>query len=893
MASFPAEPAEAPGRREAAEAEGGEARKLGQTLAPAPRAQAPPGGGGSEAASSPASPPAAAAPRFSPEQVSCVCEALLQAGDPGRLGRFLGSLPAEEARRLEAQAGPAGESLAKARALLAFQRGDFGELYRLVQSRPFGAPHHPFLQDLYLRARYREAEAARGRPLGAVDKYRLRKKFPLPATIWDGEETVYCFKRRSRAALRDSYGRSRYPSPEQKRRLARDTGLSLTQVSNWFKNRRQRDRSGNGGGGPGGGGGTPSKSESDGNPSTEDESSHGPEETEAAMGIPAMPEGVPASSSLFLPATCSSASSILLNGNFITASSPTMLLNGGSVIQTPSGGVILNGLALGDNQTITLSPVAAPSPPVLLNGSATLLSGKSPATNSQEVPRAPQESLSSATVILSPAALPGEVKSEADEALAFGVEVKSEDRPVAAPPLLSLPEASALLSDQKGALLTAVPMSQVVPSNEDAPAAAQVPPAAQPASTSSPQIVPLAKLIPGAQALSSSQVTVATAGGQVALPTPPPATVATSLLSIPGSSPAQAAVLHVPTPSLLPLAQVSPPSQVVPLSQPVSGSQVLSPSQMVPVSPTQIYTVPQGGSTPQLVSLPQVAQGSQIISLPQVVPTSQVVTLQQGMGSPIQILTSAAPIKMGPVAGTPQAPTSCGNLSHSNVHLINTNVSMTALQLPGTTPGNILLTNPVTGSSTIVTGMALQQGKLILTATFPASMLMAPILSGPAAPAVALPIKQEAAVTPSSAALEDNETGNMLLPGISPVLPSAVPSLSSSDSPGSPELAFGTDSGQTNLLSSFSQSNSLTMSQQQVVWSSPVSMDLQGPSSEGLFEMDKGPMEEQSGLLRLPEGEGLLLDASGGDPMDPEALDSDEKVLTQLQSVPVEEPLDL
>uniref|UniRef100_A0A8D2LJF5 Homeobox domain-containing protein n=1 Tax=Varanus komodoensis TaxID=61221 RepID=A0A8D2LJF5_VARKO len=183
--------------------------------------------------------------------VSCVCEALLQAGDPGRLGRFLGSLPAEdEARCLEAQAG---ESVAKARALLAFQRGDFGELYRLVRSRPFGAPHHPFLQDLYLRARYREAEAARGRALGAVDKYRLRKKFPLPSTIWDGEETVYCFKRRSRAALRDSYGRSRYPSPDQKRRLARDTGLSLTQVSNWFKNRRQRDRSG------GGGAGTPSK----------------------------------------------------------------------------------------------------------------------------------------------------------------------------------------------------------------------------------------------------------------------------------------------------------------------------------------------------------------------------------------------------------------------------------------------------------------------------------------------------------------------------------------------------------------------------------------------------------------------------------------------------------
>ncbi|XP_054855572.1 homeobox protein SIX5 [Eublepharis macularius] len=861
MASFPAEPAEAPGGGEAEAAAGGEARQLLQTLAPAPSAEAPPGAA-----------PGPGPPRFSPEQVSCVCEALLQAGDPGRLGRFLGSLPPEEARRLEAAQGAAGESLAKARALLAFQRGDFGELYRLVQSRPFGAPHHPFLQDLYLRARYREAEAARGRALGAVDKYRLRKKFPLPATIWDGEETVYCFKRRSRAALRDSYGRSRYPSPEQKRRLARDTGLSLTQVSNWFKNRRQRDRSG-------GGAGTPSKSESDGNPSTEDESSHGPEETEVAAGTPSTPEGAPASSGLFLPAACSSASSILLNGNFITASSPAMLLNGGSVIQTPSGGVILNGLALGDNQTITLSPVAAPSPPVLLNGSTTLLSGKTPAANSQEGSKGLQEPLPPATVILGPAALQGEVKSEAAEALAFGVEVKSEDGPATAPPLLSLPDTSTLLSDHKGTLLTAVPMSQVVPSNEDTSAAAQLPPAVQPASTSSPQIVPLAKLVPGTQALSSPQVTVATVGGQVTLPTQPPATAAATLLSIPGSSPAQATVFHVPAPSLVPITQVSPPSQVVPLSQPISGSQVLSPSQMVPVSPTQIYTVPQGASGPQLVSLPQVAQGSQIISLPQVVPTSQVVTLQQGVGSPIQILTSAAPIKVGPMAGTPQATASGGNLSHSNVHLINTNVSMTALQLPGTTPGNILLTNPATGSGTIVTGMALQQGKLILTATFPASMLMAPILSGPTAPALAVPIKQEVVATPP-AALEDNEaeaSNSLLLPGISPVLPSGVSSLSASGSPGSPDLAFSTDSGQTNLLSSFSQQDSLGAAQQQVVWSSPVSMDLQGPNSEGLFEMDKGPIEEQSGLLRLPEGEGLLLDASGGDPMDPEALDSDEK----------------
>jgi hypothetical protein len=87
-----------------------------------------------------------------------------------------------------------------------------------------------------------EAEKLRGRPLGAVGKYRVRRKFPLPRTIWDGEETSYCFKEKSRSVLRDWYTHNPYPSPREKRELAEATGLTTTQVSNWFKNRRQRDR---------------------------------------------------------------------------------------------------------------------------------------------------------------------------------------------------------------------------------------------------------------------------------------------------------------------------------------------------------------------------------------------------------------------------------------------------------------------------------------------------------------------------------------------------------------------------------------------------------------------------------------------------------------------------
>ena len=172
---------------------------------------------------------------FTQEQVACVCEVLQQSGNIERLGRFLWSLPACEKLHKN-------ESVLKAKAIVAFHRGNFKELYRILESNQFSAHNHPKLQALWLKAHYVEAEKLRGRPLGAVGKYRVRRKFPLPRTIWDGEETSYCFKEKSRSVLRDWYTHNPYPSPREKRELAEATGLTTTQVSNWFKNRRQRDR---------------------------------------------------------------------------------------------------------------------------------------------------------------------------------------------------------------------------------------------------------------------------------------------------------------------------------------------------------------------------------------------------------------------------------------------------------------------------------------------------------------------------------------------------------------------------------------------------------------------------------------------------------------------------
>ncbi|XP_017389419.1 homeobox protein SIX6 [Cebus imitator] len=176
---------------------------------------------------------------FSPQQVAGVCETLEESGDVERLGRFLWSLPVAPAA---CEALNKNESVLRARAIVAFHGGNYRELYHILENHKFTKESHAKLQALWLEAHYQEAEKLRGRPLGPVDKYRVRKKFPLPRTIWDGEQKTHCFKERTRHLLREWYLQDPYPNPSKKRELAQATGLTPTQVGNWFKNRRQRDR---------------------------------------------------------------------------------------------------------------------------------------------------------------------------------------------------------------------------------------------------------------------------------------------------------------------------------------------------------------------------------------------------------------------------------------------------------------------------------------------------------------------------------------------------------------------------------------------------------------------------------------------------------------------------
>lgn len=176
---------------------------------------------------------------LSSEKVIRICQSFEESGNIEQLSHFLWSLPPNPGLW---EILNQNEVILRARALAAFHTRNFRELYAILEHNSFAKSSHVKLQALWLEAHYQEAENLRGRPLGPVDKYRVRKKFPMPHTIWDGEQKTHCFKERTRGLLREWYLQDPYPSPAKKRELANATSLTSTQVGNWFKNRRQRDR---------------------------------------------------------------------------------------------------------------------------------------------------------------------------------------------------------------------------------------------------------------------------------------------------------------------------------------------------------------------------------------------------------------------------------------------------------------------------------------------------------------------------------------------------------------------------------------------------------------------------------------------------------------------------
>lgn len=178
-------------------------------------------------------------PNFSITQICQVCENLEESGDIKRLARFLWCLSSCQTLWNSLLHH---ETVLRSRAMVAFHSGNYSELYFILENHRFSSQSHMKLQTFWFDAHYSEAEKLRGRALGPVDKYRVRKRHPLPTTIWDGQQRTHCFQERTRCLLKDCYSKDPYPNPSRKRELAIRTGLTATQVGNWFKNRRQRDR---------------------------------------------------------------------------------------------------------------------------------------------------------------------------------------------------------------------------------------------------------------------------------------------------------------------------------------------------------------------------------------------------------------------------------------------------------------------------------------------------------------------------------------------------------------------------------------------------------------------------------------------------------------------------
>lgn len=169
-------------------------------------------------------------------------------------------------------------------------------------------------------------------------------------------------------------------------------------------------------------------------------------------------------------------------------------------------------------------------------------------------------------------------------------------------------------------------------------------------------------------------------------------------------------------------------------------------------------------------------------------------------------------------------------------------------------------------------------------------MLVSQVL--PPAPSLALPLKPDAAISVPEGALP-------VAP--SPALPEvhALGPLSAHQPPPAPaattaaSLPFPVDS--SGLLPGFPAPppEGLMLSPAAMpIW--PAGLELSA-GTEGLLEAEKGlGTQAPHTVLRLPDPdpEGLLLGSTAGGEVD-EGLEAETKVLTQLQSVPVEDPLDL
>uniref|UniRef100_A0A914LRP1 Homeobox domain-containing protein n=1 Tax=Meloidogyne incognita TaxID=6306 RepID=A0A914LRP1_MELIC len=174
---------------------------------------------------------------FNQEQINFVCQCLFQWDEGERLVKLFSTNP-----HLLTNPYIKSSTVLKAYLFVLFHNRQFEAFFKVISESKFEVSHHSDLVKLWYEAKYEEDRNKKLKELVPVDKYRIRKKNPPPRSIWDGDELIYSFRKGARELLKEYYNQNKYPKSEEKRELERKSGLTNTQISNWFKNRRQRSK---------------------------------------------------------------------------------------------------------------------------------------------------------------------------------------------------------------------------------------------------------------------------------------------------------------------------------------------------------------------------------------------------------------------------------------------------------------------------------------------------------------------------------------------------------------------------------------------------------------------------------------------------------------------------
>ena len=112
---------------------------------------------------------------FTNEQIDCISDSLQQRRDYRMLENFLHEYSSNDLSGSSASNNSTtkngngnSESVVRGMAAVAYENGNYRELYQIIESRDFDPAHHEELQRIWYEAHYKEAEGVRGRPLGKL-----------------------------------------------------------------------------------------------------------------------------------------------------------------------------------------------------------------------------------------------------------------------------------------------------------------------------------------------------------------------------------------------------------------------------------------------------------------------------------------------------------------------------------------------------------------------------------------------------------------------------------------------------------------------------------------------------------------------------------------------------